>query len=232
MSITGKLPIEKNYGGRTEDLTEKSFYKRVIEYSVPLLAGLTIFTGIPDWGAPKHTSKQIVKQDGVVYNLKSAPKNLHGLLKMAVAEAQENGTSVYIGEIRLGSKLPDVEWPELHSMFYHELGPKLVKRKFEVSDKYDDSIEVSGTITELTFTVRASIQYKKNGKIIGGDGYEVPRGKLDDVMNGLADRIARDLYKITGSNSKIEEKEPKFASDILHPGVKWQSTIQDGIRIE
>jgi len=126
-----------------------------------------------------------------------------GLLKQIGAWAQD-GVKVYIGDIIQGKTALDPTWPNLDSIFYHEIGPKLYNRNFEVSDD-QDSIVIYGTITELGKSVRASLQFRKNGKFIGGGGYEVPRGQIEDMMEGLADQIANDLYKIT--NNKITRSE-------------------------
>jgi len=93
-----KNPIG-NYGGRMDELPfeelflapeKKPFYKRATQYAVPVIAGLTMLTGVPDWNAPKHFPKQAAKQPGIADILKMAE---------AMAEEKQDGIVIYINPV-------------------------------------------------------------------------------------------------------------------------------------
>jgi hypothetical protein len=234
------------------DNTTKGAPKRGYLFRIPLIGTIAIGTigagfgisligdilGEPDYRqqAERHENKA---NSAFVTSAPSSKINVSKILKAvqtSKAEAQENeenGAYVYVGEIKNGNRPGEGEWPELQDNFYYEIGPKLHERNFKIGNKKNATI-IKGMIMDQGFTIRASLQYiNQNGEVIGGGSYEVPHyPKLDAVMNELADKIANDLYKITGTKRKSEGKKTKFASDVLHPEVKWQSTIVDGERIE
>jgi hypothetical protein len=153
---------------------KKPFYKKAARYIAPVLTGITIFSGIPQWDAPKHVPKQNIKQDGIVYTLKSAPKSLQKLLKVAKAWA-EDGVSVYVEDFTEGSQRDPPAMYNMGSSFSKELKINLSNKGVNVVEGSDDGITIFGHCTEISdpikgHLIRVNFGYKVNGKSIDGFG--------------------------------------------------------------
>lgn len=113
---------------------------------------------------------------------------------------------MYLGTIgKDDASFEDPDWTNIHNIFRYEIGPLLQQRGCEVSGKEDnDAIAISGTVNKIPGKIRASLEYTKNDKYIGGGGYEVQLElfNMNSMMSGLADQIARDLHRIGSGTTK------------------------------
>jgi hypothetical protein len=143
--MAAKKPIENYLNGERELPFEELFlapekkpYKNLFWGAV----GGTVLTlasliGIPDSDMPK----QNVKQPGIVYTLKSAPKDLQALLEMAQAEAQVNGVSVYVEDFGCNSMI-NADFPDLGKSLANNLRMKLREMKINVKRTYNPNTDI------------------------------------------------------------------------------------------
>jgi hypothetical protein len=261
--MAAKKPIENYLNGERELPFEelflvsekKPFYKtasdRAAKYIVLPLATITTFTGVPNWDAPKHTPKQSVKQDGIVYVQKESPKGIADFLKQAEAWA-EDGIVVYIEDfkVRVPSASEFDTYANQGEAATSLLRNALRKRGVKVVTRTDkikkDTIVIKGEYvyqmndtetqslpdydpTQTPDTITVSIEFDKDGESIGPRIY---RKCQDPHYSGsMVDSLAYEAVGYLRGLSNEKNPSPPGKTETLNSDAPdWFQDLVNSVR--